>query len=376
MHSYTARARGDDVVIVLACAGVSIDNSSFPRGILMHTAGGEEVRLHLVDRTHAGQPVHTREPYTQAHIDAFLRDATTSALPYSVQQNVRDILVPLYTQALGFASYSAQVTVTNFNLWKHVPGMAASDLIYLDQEELVSRLIRVHHLETTTLVGRVLFTQHARDSFLKEFDGIDGAFTTAQDSGTFLFWYIDGHVRRKMHLTGDALVTDTGVRVQLAPETVAELLAAKKLMPSMALSYLVLAFEYGLSCGGGFCQVNYLSQMKDACLRLLTACNLEDAYAHIESVVTDFFCGEFQLATYADDTVRLPLSPADLICAGDARTSERIVQKARTLTLHDAVRGMMPELYKITTGIQVGEADAKMYTRACYEESTVHLLRQ
>ena len=60
-------------------------------------------------------------------------------------------------------------------------------------------------------------------------------------------------------------------------EALAAALRKRELMPTMALCFIVLSFYYGLRCGGGFLQPNYLTQLKEAYARFLTEIKAENS---------------------------------------------------------------------------------------------------
>jgi hypothetical protein len=119
----------------------------------------------------------------------------------------------------------------------------------------------------------------------------------------------------------------------------------------MALSFLILSFYYGLVCGGGFSQINYLGDMRQAYLNLLNDVEAEESEKDLaRSIKTNLFRGEFVLATLETFKERVPASGLDLALYGNERTAERLEEMGRNFSLRDAVATMMPEYHKIITG--------------------------
>jgi hypothetical protein len=169
---------------------------------------------------------------------------------------------------------------------------------------------------------------------------------------------------------------EKNISFSLEPDEIKKALENKILMPSMALTYCVLSFYYGLHCGGGFCQVNYLTEMKSAYKKMLQSIGKEEnSYQYIDKVDTEFFCGEFVLATISNEKKTLPATPYDLILYGDSNTAKNISDKSKKITLREATDGLMFEFYRITTGERVEASDAKDYNPSIYEKA-LSVLRQ
>lgn len=367
VQSFVNKAAGFHNIIVLSCGGISMDNSSFPRGFLLHDDELAEVRLHLLSR-HKDEPVFVRAPYALTDYDAMMRELQASSLSGSAQQKFTNVIAPIYrdSHAFSYATYSEQISYTNFLFWKTIPEQADMNLIYLEQESFVIRLLLEHHLGKGTVLDALLNDTVWHNSFAAQFDGIDGAFSKEKNKGTFLWWSVLGGKRHAVKqdelLSGQALI---------------DALIHRQLMPSMALTYCVLAFYYGLHCGGGFSQVNYLAHMKEAYQKMLAECGVpEKEYSFLKEVDTSFFCGEFVLADIGNGDKKVPASPYDLVVYGDKKSGSALLEKAKDGTLVEAVDALMPELYKIVTGTTVGEAPDSSYTSSDYEKETVLLLRK
>jgi len=119
----------------------------------------------------------------------------------------------------------------------------------------------------------------------------------------------------------------------------------------MALTFIVLSFYYGLSCGGGFLQVSYLTAMKEAYRSLrqtIGAGQIE--IDQLSSISADYFCGEFVLGTLSNQGRDVPATPFDFLLYANGDTAERLRDTASKRSLNEAVDQMMPELYKIVYG--------------------------
>ncbi len=247
--------------------------------------------------------------------------------------------------------YGDQVTRTNYALWKKIPGQKDTNLVYLEQESIANALLLNYHMNDDTLLTKLLTDERYLNAFEKYFDGIRGAFSSEENRGTVLFWAIRDHERKKLTRTGTTLRSEDGTyEISLTKKTIAHALEKKELMPSMALTFIILSFYYGLTCGGGFSQVNYLTRMKDAYLKLLEEMGHPEELPQVTSIKTDFFCGEFVFATMSNKKRTAHASSTDLIMYGGEETGNQLHELAKICTLASAVDEMMPEYYKILYG--------------------------
>ena len=284
VQTFVNRTAGKKYVLVLPCAGVSLSNSSYPRGMTYHEKNGTERRVHFLSWKYHCMPVWCAPD-----------------------------------------SYSDRMVTFNHRLWQHIAQDTDIHLIYLPQETLVARLLIRHHLDADTTLHRLLFDARTQESYTFHFDGVTGAFTSSPARGTFLFWGIKNG--KRVALRQENLPHD--------PRTLAEILERREIMPSMALTFIVLSFTYGLTCAGGFKQIDYLGDMQLAWRAVLRDIGEKETDA---PVVTNVFRGEFLLTEN-------PKTALDLLRANEHDKIKRHEARARTLTLAEAMQPMMPKFY-------------------------------
>ncbi|MFO0781157.1 MAG: hypothetical protein U0519_04750 [Candidatus Gracilibacteria bacterium] len=351
-------------VIVLACGSVSLNNSSWPRGVLFNTCHKGKIetqRLSFFPAKDRLCPVFNYRPYTKEDIErcrGFLRDMIKDGSVHEEEGKKVDALLEeiyLTSSALDSRDFSEQVTKTNFHLWKKFFGpkyaQEAPNLIYLELESIVTKLLIKYHLYTDTVITHLLF-DHAYDALVgKYFEGIQGAFDRKENYGTYLFWALPkgAKYRIQMWKEGDFLVTEDGsYKIELKPEIIQKALESKELMPSMMLSYMVLAFYYGLKCLGGFSQVNYLTFMKNAYIKM----NVDRGnYRSIEVCArsqTKEMGGDFTLAFMGGPNGELvPSTGLDLILYGTDDTWPCLIEQSKQISLEEGIFTLMPEFYRI-----------------------------
>jgi hypothetical protein len=351
-------------VIVFACGSVSLNNSSWPRGLLFNTFAKGKIqtqRLSFFPAKDRLCPVFNFRAYTREDIErtrGFLREMVKAGDVHEEEgAKVEAILDEIYLtpEALDSRDFSDQITRTNFHLWKKFFGAKhqqdAPNLVYLEQETLVSKLLINFHLYTDTTITHLLFDPGYDLLIANYFEGIQGAFDRKENYGTYLFWALPkgAKYRVQMWKKGDRLVTDDGsYSIELKPEIIQKALEAKEIMPSMMLSYIVLAFYYGLKCLGGFSQVNYLTFMKNAYIKMQAD---RGNYRSIEVCArsqTKEMGGDFTLAFMEGPNGELvPSTGLDLILYGDDDTWPCLVEQSKQVTLEEGIFTLMPEFYRI-----------------------------
>lgn len=351
-------------VIVLSCGSVSLNNSSWPRGLLFntHTKGKLQTqKLSFFPAKDRLCPVFNYRAYAKEDIERARGALKNLVKEGDVHQEeatqVEALLDEIYLrpEILDSKDFSDQVTKSNFHLWKRFFGPKyaeeAPNLIYLEQESLVSKLLINHHLHSDSTITHLLFDP-AYDPLLQaNFEGIMGAFDRKNNYGTYLFWALPkgAKYRVQMWKQGDNLVTEDGsYSVELKPEIIQKAMEAKEIIPSMMLSYIVLAFYYGLKCLGGFSQVNYLTFMKNAYIKMQVD---RGNYRSIEVCArsqTKEMGGDFTLAFMAGPNGELiPSTGLDLILYGTNETWPCLVEQSKLISLEEGIFTLMPEFYRI-----------------------------
>jgi hypothetical protein len=313
--------KGFKHVNILPCANVSLNNSSFPRGLFYHSP--HEHIEHEADTSGFKSSNIVRIPLLPNSVQG----TVLSHGPYSadfIKKKMSKTLAGIYMQpeVLAMKNYADQITRTNYDLFHLV---SPENLVYLPQENLAAKLL-LRHLERASIINKILFDHGAQALIKKHFNGIDGAFDLNRKHGTFLFWG-SGQPREQIW------------DLNLAPEQLKKMLLSGELVPSMLLTFIVLSFYYGLTCFGGFSQINYLTDMKQAYQNFCAELGLDEKV----DVQTDGFCGEIVL-NYLNGA---PATILDLIRHGGIKHWPEISAKAKQTTLNQAIEPMFAEFYEI-----------------------------
>ncbi|UPA22157.1 hypothetical protein K8942_03785 [Candidatus Peribacteria bacterium] len=350
-------------IIDLPCTNISLGNSSFPRGLLFSSATKGALQTHklafLPSNAHSSS-VHHFRPYMAEEIVKIqkqLREKVQNGdVDKAIGDKIHDLIEEIYNQpsVLACKHYSDQVAKTNFHLWSKffgASGVKLPKLVYLDQEEVVIRLLTKFHLNQDTVIHHILFDPNY-ESFVNDyFEGIFGSFSRKDQMGTYLFWALPAGEKLNQQLwrKGNRLVTqDESFSVELQPEAIHDALMRGELIPSLLLNFMTLSFYYGLKCLGGFNQVNYLTLMKNAYIRM----NVDFGnYRSIECCAraqTKEICDGLTIAFIRHGDQIALANGLDLCLYDDAESWQRLVELSKSLTLQEAINPLLPEIYKIS----------------------------
>ncbi len=373
--------KGDPIlqnIIVLPCSSISLNNSSFPRGLIFNTYVDGKVetqRLSFFPASDRQCPVYNYRPYTVADIQrakSTLADLQKSGkVPLEIAQKVNGLIDEIYLkpEMLEAKDFSEQITKTNLHLWQKFfasSNLQGPNLIYLEQESLVKRLLMKYHIYQHTIITHFLFDLEYESLFMQYFDGIAGAFSTKDKWGTYLFWGLPKGAKYRMQLwkEGNFLVSDDGsYRLELTPDNVARALETNEIIPGPVLCYMLLSFYYGLKCLGGFSQVNYLTLMKNAYIKMQVDLGNYRSIEVCARAQTKEMGADFTIAFLGGPGGELvPATGLDLILYGTEKTWPMLAEESKKITLQEGVDSLMPEFYRILYPEQEREADLMAVT--------------
>lgn len=340
-------------LISLTCGAVSLANTSYPRGIFFHNQDLEQIRVPFISLRDRHKPVYG---YPAIGVDVFLKEIeriNTLNLPKSAKKKYHALLNKIVKNNTVWQMklYSDQLTIMSDMLWDSIFGFSRATLVYLEIETLVRQLLLDIHLTENTLFYKILFNESYRNAYLKHYSGVTGAHDN-NSQGSHFFWYIDERkkIRCQLWVVGDTLSTgDNRVNIPLTPKAIGEYLERYEIIPSMALCYSMLSFYYGIVLGGGFSQVQYLAQMKQAYNRVLKTCNEPNIFDQ-QDIRTDIFTGEYVNVGVSNDLSVTPASLIDIYLYGGDDANDVINRQFQTMSIRDSLDLMMPEFVQIVAG--------------------------
>ncbi len=352
-----------DNIISLVCANISFDNFSFPRGLMFHSFANNQIlnnQLVFFGRTVDSKPVINHKPYTQESItnikkrlQELLNEGSITTQSF---EKLNSVIDEIYAdpKVLECKSYSDQLNLTNYMLWKKITEGKTpkpTNLISLEQEAVISDLLLKHHIHSNTVISKILFDEKYHKSITKNFNGIMGAFNTKKKTGTFLFW---GHpkgekYRVQLWKKGNFLQTSDGkFKVKLTPQAIHKGLEEKELIPNTLLFFTTLSFYYGVKVIGSHNQTTYLTQMKEAFFKVLKQFKDLENIQLLKDVKTKEFSYARPILAFVETPSGelVPATALDLLLYGHDKTLEIIHSSANHITVDEALSRILPYLYK------------------------------
>ncbi len=349
-QAHLARAAlGQKVHLVLATSNVSLNNSSLPRSLIFHNQNLVEERLHFFSLKNRHQPVWCTEAYKIDVIQNITKQINQSKITSTQKVFLQNLINKVYAnaKALNAKSYADQIAITNYLLWQNLPNCADNAMVYLEMEQIASELIQKFHLNSPTIINQLIFSEVGQKLYAKNYEGISGAFTNNPPHGSFLFWAIQNQTRLALTLKNDHLINEVvGYKIKLDPKIVSDKLKSRELIPTTALSLSIISFYYGLTCGGGFSQVDYLTSMKRAFLICASELNNKADNLLIKDTTTNYLAASFAFL-YLNNNLA---SSIDWLLYQKPEVIELLQQNLNQITLNQAFQTLLPEFYHIITG--------------------------
>lgn len=360
-------------IVVLGCANVSYNNSSFPKGLLFHSYVNKTLtqqRLSFLPSKPDKQVVYSIPAFNSESLKKVYGDLKTMQIKNEIGKREYDILQGLIQdvydkpEILECRDYCEQSAKTNFHLWKRffqASGIVLPNLIHLEKEWVVVKLISKYHLYQDTIINHVLFDPSYESYINNYFEGIYGSFSRKDLKGTYLFWALPEGGRDYIQLwrEGNYLVSKDGsYKIELHPEVIKKAMESKELIPNILLKFMVICFYYGLKCLGGFNQVNYLTMMKNNYIKMNADLGNYRSIEMCARAQTKEMIDGLSIAFLETPTDPFALATGlDLILYGKKDGWENIMNVARNVTFEEAFNPLLPEIYKISYDKKEWEED-------------------
>jgi len=363
----------DDVhlkyLINFSFASVSVNNTSgFPRGILFHSGvdgSNDLIRLpFLPDKLKMGVVVRM-QTFTSDDINKALsvlaqkeRDGEVSS---EKADGVRMCINKYFNipEVLNSVSLASQITKINYRMWRDLFHSASGevcknvpDLIYLEIEKIVSKLLFEKHLNNPeSLIYKFLFDKGSSSLVYKHFEKIHGAFSVKAGWGSYMFWATDDKFYRValMLKNGKLQSQDGCFSFDWDPESITVALRDKKIFPSMLLCYVLISLYYGIKCLGGFSQVNDLTLTKYAWREYLEEVGMKEEADNVENVQTKELGGDGMALVYMKSGAGklMQATGIDMILEKGDTSFEKYIELSKRITLNQAMEPMLPEMYEV-----------------------------
>lgn len=361
----TAAALRDSIhspahLVVIANANISLNNPSFPRGCIVRSdisAQSTHVRFSFMSATDRMRSIVRFPAYNHEALHRVLTQIDREAAHFSdhTRATLTHIMHEVHAnpRLFSFPLFSDQATIINDRLWEMMTmGDRAlpQHLLYLEQERLIAALLTRYHMQQDTIAHRMLFHAEYRKTFLNYFNNTPGAFSVEKQEGTFLFWFLPRGEKYRVSLwPSDAgLMSADGAHcISWTSEAFTDKLASQELIPSTLMSYLLLAFYYGMTCLGGVSQVNYLPAMQERygawCDRMGEDEEKSLARGGMTTLLASGFLAAFIGRSSHDLT---PMSAYDWALYAGEEHWKKIEEVVKRVTLAEAVVYSLPYSYR------------------------------
>jgi len=362
-------------VPVFSCGNVPLNNSEYPRGILIYqttSSGFEDITIKLpvfpdrlkrrmvsVTPAYDKLMIHRAETRLQKMVH---ERRISPSLADSLQEIFqKDYCAP---SVIALPNYSQQVVALNSRIWKRLFSETKDvpELICLEIEKIAATLLMSDLSNPKSLAGCVLFDPALRAQVLSRLDGVRGCWkldklvrrlhmnrmnetqrTAANRCGTVFFWGIDSLGRRiPLYLENNASnrdvlrgVDDRG-NVWELPYTAREIknkLKENRILPSIFTCYLVLLAR-GVICIGGYFQCVYLPEIQRSLCDALQKTGYHDVARLVTGIPTNFYLQGMLAIMRKTEHGYLPAGPIEIIAGGGITNKD--IEQMLSLTVREA----------------------------------------
>lgn len=375
------------VVPVFAFGAVPLNNTLYPRGILLSRlspgpgksgAGGQPIKFSLFPDREKHTLVSAAHPVDRLALsralDKLLRLFRQGCISKREKQGIETIILGQYSDPaiLSLENYSDQSVVLNHGLWKRLFSQGwrhpVPEMVHLEMEKIVSALLELDLQNSNSLVYRLFFDRALRSALMTALDRQTGCWhlenalsglctggEVPKKKGTAFFWGVDAKGRGislslgchngKWVLEGGNAAGSRCV-VDFTPDALLSSLKAGTLLPSLFTSFAVVAFSRGIRCFGGFWQIAYLPVMKQGISYALKATRgYGDWVEPVQSVpVQNYVAGKIvAVVQYGSEAMR----PAGIVeIAQSGGLGKQDFEKISRLTVYEANLHGLVEVYR------------------------------
>ncbi len=356
---------GPAILPVLPVASVSLNNvTSWSACLLGHASDGTLLKFSLLSERDKRTCAFTAVPFSR---DSTLRARARMAqsnLPETTKRAAEHFMdACLEPDVLKLPMFWQQAAVVSRRLWQQT-FPSAPELAYVPVELVVSSLLK-DELSRGSLLAKLLTTETGWQMLERFFGGLHGAWDR-EGRGTFLFWAVS-KTRRRVGLCREGrFAVAADVRLELTPEGIGAALERGNIFSGTLLNFLALSCVSGLSCVGGFNQVNWLTEVRSRFLQLLAdpaveglgvpASEIETVQRRAANAVTDSFAEANLVFQNVNGHTVIP-TLLDASAAGGEAVYHRSRDLAERLTLAQSIDTQLPEIYRAITLAAERKAD-------------------
>ncbi|MFT6984449.1 MAG: hypothetical protein ACJAT7_000243 [Psychromonas sp.] len=382
-------------VPVMACGSISMNNLTYPRGMLAYDWHPEKksaviTKIPIFSNQVTGKAVTWVPNYDSDSIKRTEKSVLQMVREKRLSEQSANVIIEilhneyLSPDLLALNKYSDQAVILNSQLWSRMFASISPrpELLYLEMEKVCSILLKKDLMNVQSLLSFILFDYELRKIVLTSLNQVKGCWVKeeleqrwldkdcpqklkSKSCGTFLFWWIDEEGRRvpllPMKIQGRELlrgVDDRGKTVELLLEnkSLSALLDTGQLLPSVFACFLAMTLARGITCAGGYYQAEYLALMKQGlCNALKNVQGYEELAAIVVQARTDSYLSGMQtiMAESGGNGV-YPLGPLELI-GKNALTAKALLQFDKISVIEAHRASIVDTFTDAASDIQVSE---------------------
>jgi hypothetical protein len=375
---------------VIACANISLNNITYPRGILIYGVRKNIIneipyKIPLFPDRYKTRAVWNIPPINKEYVKMALKNVrylyNTNMISVSSYRTILEVLENEYLNefVIGQNSYTDQAVILNYKLWKKIfkDNLSDVNVVYLSLEDIAAKLIEIDLYKADSLLNIILFDPEVREKVISGLCRCKACWDSQilncdvdldrekRGVGTHFFWggaksgkrfslFLKSYKENSISLVGCSDNSDEIVNIPLDRDILAEKLRTKEIIPSLFLSYLVLSFARGITCVGGYYQSEYLPVMKK---KIIAALKDSLSYGHyIGSIskisASKYLSGMQAIMTKTDESSIVPAGPIEIIASGGISDSD--VKNILEITILNAHKASMIDT---VTDLKVNKAE-------------------
>jgi hypothetical protein len=400
------------IIPVIACGNVSLNNLTYPRGILIYNLKERNkidapLRIPIFPDREKTKTVCAVEGIKLEYLKNTIKRVSSLKNEKVISNKMYNILISIIEQdymsahVLAQKRYSEQSVILNNLLWRKIfkGDLCGYKVVYLELEEIANKLIQKDLVNTSSLIYILLFDPIIRNNIIYkldkkkacwENDALNNKYQNFKidrnealrnkNCGTHFFWGIDrNHKRIPLLISGDhnSNISLTGlgednvlIKIPFKPDILCEKLEKKEIIPSLFLSYSAISFARGIVCVGGYYQSEYLPIMKEKLLESL-GCQISyrDIYRAINQIeAKNYLSGMQTIMIKNDDLSAVPAGPIELIESNGI--NEQDIKKILKINVLDAHKA---SLLDTLTDLKIQYNDGEEWKKIVSMENYIEL---
>ncbi len=376
-----ALGRASTTLPVLSCGNIPLNNSTFPRGALVYKTPEDmaetlPVKIPLFPKRFNTRMVHVTPPFTREMGDTARKRFQTLIRENKISPDLSAAGEKIWTRGydspsiLAQPSYPDQACLLNRIIFKGLfkEECRPPELVFINMEEIVMALLKKDLEHPQSLAHDLLFAPGLLERLATALSGSRGCWdrellaqrlaadyndldpeekSRLKGCGTMLFWGMNRKDRRVPlflvpNSKGDLVLKGRDecgelFQVDFTPPALTRAMDKGTLLPSNFTCFLVLAFARGIVCVGGYFQSEYLPEIRNQVVDVLSGSGEErlvQSARKVAAVPCDRFFSAMAGVMCGNRTGRL--FPAGALEMTSSPLAIKDIAKIQALTVEEA----------------------------------------